>query len=64
MRLGHMELVELADAFDLLETQDATVYPRLRERRDEAQKMESQEKGTGMQQKETMLQEKELLVVH
>ena len=64
MWLGHMELVELADAFDLLGTQGAVVYPRLRERMEDAQKMESPEKETGMQQKETVLQEKELLVVH
>ena len=63
MRLGHMELVELADAFDLLGTQDAVVYPRLRERMEDAQKKEFPEKGTGLQEKETVLQEKELLVV-
>ena len=64
VRLGPMELAELANAFVLLETQDAKVYPRPSERRNDAQKMEPQEMGTGLQQKETMLQEKELLVVH
>ena len=53
----------LADAFDQLGTQDAVVFPRQRERVEDAQKKEFPEKGTGLQGKETVLQEKELLVV-
>ena len=64
VRLDPMELAELANAFVLLETQDAKVYPRLRERRDEAQKMEPQEMGIGMQLKVTMLWERELSAWH
>ena len=56
MRLDHMELVVLADAFDQLGTQDAVVYPRLRERVEDAQKKEFPEKGTGLQERETALQ--------
>ena len=54
MRLGHMELVELADAFDLLGTQDAVVYPRLRERMEDAQKKEFLEKEIVLLGKESL----------
>ena len=47
MRLDHMELVVLADAFDQLGTQDTVAYPRLREMGEDAYKKESLEKGTG-----------------
>ena len=63
MQQDHMELVGLADFFDQLGTQDAVVFPRQRERVEDAQKKEFPEKGTGLQGKETVLQEKELLVV-
>ena len=63
MQQVHWEQVRLADAFDQQGTQDAVVSPRQREMVEDAQKMESPEKGTGLQQKETVLQEKELLVV-
>ena len=53
---GHKELAELAGTFDLLGTWDAVVYPRLRERMEDAQKKEFPEK-------ETVLQGRELLVV-
>ena len=60
-QLGHMELVEQAESYDLLETQGAVVYPRLREVMQDAQKMVYQVNGTRIQQKKVALQEKELL---
>ena len=55
MRLDHMELVVLADAFDQLGTQDAVAYPGLREMVEDAYKKESLEKGTRQQEMETAL---------
>ena len=64
MRLDPKELAKLANETALLESQNARVSQQLREWMDDAQRMEPQEMGIGMQLKVTMLWERELSAGH
>ena len=62
MQLGHMVVVEQAESYDLMETQGAVEYPKLREMMKNAQKMVNQVFGTETQQKKVAMQVMELMV--
>ena len=63
MRLDPREQDELANE-TALESQNAKVSPQLGEWMNDAQRMELQEMRLGMQQKVTMLKERELSAWH